>query len=242
MLTNLEFVERVKSIQKNFKTTYMWGTFGSLVSETIISQKSKQYPKWYTTNKISKLRKMVGQNVWAFDCVGIIKSILWGWNGSKNKSYGGATYASNGVPDIDADAMIARCKNVSSDFSKIKIGEVVWKKGHIGVYIGDNLVIECTTNWGSKVVISSIKSPSQYKYRSWTKHGQLPWVDYDGYIKEEEEEEMKPTPLEIEVNNRDQKILSVNVDGSNFVKLRDVAPLMGYKVEYKNGKPILVKE
>lgn len=235
------FVQRAKNIQKNFKTTYMWGTFGSLVSETLIYQKTKQYPTWYKPVKVAKLRKMVGKDVWAFDCVGLIKAILWGWEGRKNCSYGGATYGSNKVPDISADQMIQRCNDVSTNFSNIVPGEVVWTKGHIGIYVGNGLVIECTSSWNSCVQMSAlgnVSSISGYRTRSWTKHGKLPWVDYNA---EEEEEELKPQKIKIEVEGKPKQVLSVNIEGSNFVKLRDIAEATDYETNVKKGVPILTR-
>lgn len=41
-------------------------------------------------------------DTFGFDCVCLIKGVLWGWHGDKNAVYGGATYTSNGVPDIGA--------------------------------------------------------------------------------------------------------------------------------------------
>ena len=116
-----------------------------------------------------------------FDCVCLIKSVLWGWEGS-SKTYGGATYASNGVPDIGADTMITKCSNISTDFSTIEIGEAVWIKGHIGVYVGDGLVVECTPAWENKVQFTALKNigdKAGYHSRTWIKHGKLPYVEYE---------------------------------------------------------------
>ena len=112
----------------------------------------------------------------------LIKGILWGWNGDAGKTYGGAKYASNGVPDTNADGMIQLCKEVSTDFSKIEVGEAVWLKGHIGVYIGDGLAVESTPAWKNCVQVTSVHNigkKSGYKGRKWTKHGKLPFVSYD---------------------------------------------------------------
>ena len=108
--------------------------------------------------------------------------MLWGWSGDLNKTYGGASYASNDVPDIGADQMIKKCENVSTNFNTIKKGEAVWMKGHIGVYIGDGKVIECTPKWsvapGVKISYLENLGFSGGYSRTWTKHGFIPWVDY----------------------------------------------------------------
>jgi len=120
--------------------------------------------------------------VYGFDCVCLIKGVLWGWNGNASKTYGGAGYAVNGVPDIGADTMITKCSGVSTDFSKIVPGEAVWLKGHIGVYIGGGKVIECTPAFKNCVQVTAclnIGAISGMNGRKWTKHGKLPYITYD---------------------------------------------------------------
>jgi hypothetical protein len=46
---------------------------------------------------------------WNFDCVILVKALLWGWHEDKNVAHGGAVYLSNGVPDVDADTLITLC-------------------------------------------------------------------------------------------------------------------------------------
>jgi cell wall-associated NlpC family hydrolase len=116
--------------------------------------------------------------VWGFDCVGLVKGVLWGWNGDESKVYGGAVYASNGVPDLSADAMIGRCTSVSSDMSNIAVGEFLWMKGHCGVYIGNSKVVESSPKWANGVQVTALTA------RNWLKHGKLPWVEYsDGEVR-----------------------------------------------------------
>ena len=118
------------------------------------------------------------------------KGILWDRCGEKTKIYGGATYKANGVPDIGADTMITKCSDLSTDFSKIEVGESVWMKGHIGVYIGDGLAVECTPKWENDVQITACNcTKSGYNRRNWTKHGKLPYVTY---VVEEVKPEIKP--------------------------------------------------
>jgi len=171
-MDNTNFVNKLKNVVEKYKTVYMWGCFGQLVTNNIIEAKAKQYPSWYNKDRIAKFKNLVGKNYFGFDCVCLIKGILWGWNGSKTKAHGGAEYQSNGVPDIDADAMFEKCKNKSTNFNKIELGEAVWLPGHIGIYIGDNKVIECTPIWKDGVQITELKK------RDWKKHGKLPYVEY----------------------------------------------------------------
>ena len=63
--------------------------------------------------------------------------------------------------------------------SNIEVGEAVWMEGHIGVYIGDGLAVECTPKWANKVQITSCnQSVTGYNRRDWTKHGKLPYIEY----------------------------------------------------------------
>lgn len=171
-MTNKEFVDKLLKIVNNYNTVYAYGTFGQKVTKSIINSKTKQYPNWYTTSRINSLLNLVGKNYFCFDCVGLIKGVLWGWNGS-NSSNGGAVYKSNGVPDVNANTLINKCNNVSSDFSNIVMGEVVWMNGHVGVYYKDSQVIECSSAFKNKVQITKLSQ------RKWVKHGRLPWITYE---------------------------------------------------------------
>ena len=176
MMTNIELARKLKEIATKNKTLYVLGCFGAPLTAA--------NKKRYTTNlPYNKSRAaMIGAasaDTFGFDCVCLIKGVLWGWNGDKNAVYGGAKYTSNGVPDIGTDGMIAVCRDVSTDFSKIEIGEAVWLPGHIGVYVGDGLAVECTPKWKNRVQITACnRSVSGYDRRDWAKHGRLPYVTY----------------------------------------------------------------
>lgn len=171
-----DFTSKLYSIATTKKTVYAWGMFGSTIRKDRIVSKAKQYPYWYTERKISSIfAPLYGSKppVWGFDCVGLIKGVLWGWDGDESKVYGGAVYASNSVPDISADAMIERCNNISSDMSNIAVGEFLWMKGHCGVYIGNSKVVESAPKWANGVQVTALSA------RNWLKHGKLPYIIYN---------------------------------------------------------------
>lgn len=176
-----EFVKKLEDIAKNHKTLYVMGCFGAPMTKV----NKTRYINHHKYNQQAARIKCINaatDDTFGFDCVNLIKGVLWGWNGDKKKTYGGAKYNVKGVPDTNADGMIKMCSNVTTDFSKIEVGEAVWCSGHIGVYIGDGLAIECTPAWKNKVQITAVKNISDkagYNSRKWTKHGRLPWIDYD---------------------------------------------------------------
>ena len=171
------FVSKLTDIATSQKTVYAWGMFGSVITKSRVEAKAKQYPYWYTDHKVQSIFvPLYGskQPVWGFDCIGLIKGVLWGWNGDEAKVYGGAVYASNGVPDLSADAMIGKCTNVSTSFSNLSVGEFLWMKGHCGVYIGNGKVVESSPKWKNGVQITALTD------RMWLKHGKLPYIEYSG--------------------------------------------------------------
>lgn len=174
-----EFVKKLEDIAKNYKTLYVMGCFGAPLTKA----NKTRYTTNHEYNKQAARTKFINaasEDTFGFDCVNLIKGVLWGWNGDKKKTYGGAKYNTKGVPDTNADGMIKLCKEVSTDFSKIEVGEAVWCSGHIGVYIGDGLAIECTPAWKNKVQITAVNvKKTGYNTRTWKKHGKLPWIDYD---------------------------------------------------------------
>ena len=181
MMTGRELAEKCLDVARNYRTLYVMGCFGAPMTDS----NKQRYLCNHSYNKRPERSAMIRTataDTFGFDCVCLIKGVLWGWSGEKNSLYGGARYASNGVPDVSADGMIGLCHEVSTDFSKLEIGEALWLEGHIGVYIGDGLAVECTPKWKNKVQITAVgnlgKKPG-YAVRSWTRHGKLPWISYE---------------------------------------------------------------
>lgn len=202
--TGKEFMTAEKLIEllkyaAGLKTIYMYACYGFQVTTATINKKSKQNLNgWYTAANIAKLRKVANETppTWGFDCVNLLKGILWGWTGDTAKVYGGAVYGAHGVPDTNANGMIRKCYDVSDDFSGgLEPGEGLWMEGHWGTYIGGGLCVECTSRWADGVQVTAVWNMGRvagYNGRKWTKHGKLPWIYY-GEAAEDEPAAEKPS-------------------------------------------------
>lgn len=209
----------------------MYACYGFQVTDKTIASKAEQNLNgWYTQKNINKLKAVANEKppVWGFDCVNLIKGILWGWWGNPEKEKGGAVYASNGIPDTNADGMIKRCSGVTDDFSQIEIGEAVWMPGHIGVYIGNGLAVECTPKWKDGVQITAVWNISKqdgFNGRSWTKHGKLPHVNYG----ETTIEDMPTYAL-------GYRVLKRGCDGDDVTELQTMLNTLGYNCGTVDGE------
>lgn len=179
-MTNHELVNKAIDIADNYNTLYVMGCFGS----PLIPMNKERYIKHNQYNARPTRQKLITDasfDTFGFDCINLIKGIVWGWNGDTTAIYGGAGYAINNCPDYDADSMINICKDVSSDFDRVEVGEMLWTTGHAGIYIGKGEAIECTPIWDDGVQHSFVKGmvDSNYKkIREWKKHGKLPFIEY----------------------------------------------------------------
>lgn len=233
MMKAADFCTKALYIAQHCKSYYLWGTFGAPLTGELIVQKAKQYPAHYPDARRAKMAVCAAQgNYWAFDCIGLIKSILWGWNGDRGRAYGGATYAANGVPDLDANTAIERCSGVSTSFAGIVPGEVVWMRGHIGIYIGGGRVVEATAAWDSGVQVSAcgnLGAITGLHTRTWVKHGKLPWVDYSTTKKTEDSEMV--TKKTISIDGKPYTVQAIEKDGENYIRLRSLE-VAGYGIRY----------
>lgn len=186
-MTGQELATACVDVANNYKTLYVMGCFGAPMTE----KNKARYCKNHAYNKKTARTKMIqaaSADTFGFDCVNLIKGLAWGWCGDTTKTYGGASYKSNDVPDKSANGMIKICTDVTKDFSNIQIGEAVWMDGHIGVYIGDGLAVESTPAWKNCVQITAVHNigkKSGYKGRTWTSHGKLPFIEYPEVVVDE---------------------------------------------------------
>lgn len=243
-MDNKTFVEKAIDIAKNYKTLYVMGCFGAPMN----AKNKERYSSNHSYNRQPERTVMIKSataDTFGFDCVGLIKGILWGWSGDKSKTYGGAKYASNGVPDTNADGMIYKCKDVSKDFSNIVPGEVVWKSGHIGIYIGDGLAVEATPAWENKVqitAVANIRYKKGYENRWWTKHGKLPYVEYNTEQAEEKAPEKPSVTYQVyAVGKWWGEITGYNTKDSNGYAGVMGKEISGLRVKLSNGATVTVR-
>lgn len=175
--TAAELAAMCKKVATEYKTLYVMGCFGAPMTAANKERYSRNHSYNQQTVRTVMI-KSATSDTFGFDCVCLIKAILWGWSGNKGHVYGGAAYNTNGVPDINSEQMIAKCKDVSTDFSKLQIGELLWMQGHVGIYIGSGKAVECTPAWKNGVQITDVLNVKSGTGHRWVKHGKLPYVTY----------------------------------------------------------------
>lgn len=151
---------------------YWFGCFGQLGSDYLYRTKKEQYPNYYNFSYDS-YAKDFGSRV--CDCAGLIKWFLWS-DSMSNKS---PTYKSS--EDVGATGFYNGCteKGYISTMPDIA-GLLVFKgnddtKSHVGVYIGNGLVVEAKGhNYG--VVQSSLKN------NNWSYWGKCKWISYGAVV------------------------------------------------------------
>lgn len=187
VMTSEEFIEKAK-LAASVPTLYIKGCFGAPMTD----YNKKRYTNNNSYNKAPARKKLIeaaDENTFGFDCVCLVKGILWGWKADTSQVYGGAAYKANGVPDFPVDptknspGMMDYCTERSTDFSNIVPGEVLHNPGHAGIYIGDGLAIEATARWKDGVQITAVANLGNNKKvansRTWQEHGKLQWVEYE---------------------------------------------------------------
>ena len=154
---------------------YWNGSFGQAASKEFYDQKKRQYPTKYQWEYDPKEE---GSKV--HDCVGLIKGYLWCDNPEDT------TPVYNASQDLN-DSMIRDACTTKGSISTIPEvpGTLVFKTGHVGIYIGNGEVIEARgRSYG--VVKTKLNA------RGWTSWGYHPDITYEEPKKEEPKPEAKP--------------------------------------------------
>ena len=178
--TGAELAKMAVQIARSAKTLYVHGCFGWPMNQQNKQRAIKNSTFNAGEGRNEKIRSATA-DTFGFDCVCLVKALLWGWCGDSKKNYGGAAYTSNGVPDINDAQMLSVCKEVSSDFSDVQLGEYLWTDGHCGIYVGNGMAVECTYRWNDGVQETTVFNITgeKGKGRYWKKHGKLPYITYE---------------------------------------------------------------
>lgn len=214
-MTNKEFVQQVQNILAQ-KTIYAKGAIGTYVTESTINSLRKSYPVWYYASKIkSRYAPLYGKGYYAFDCSGMIKQAIWGFEPQQKDYRCTKGYEINGISDFQVDTVssIKKVAVISEDWKNIEVGEILFTPGHVGVYIGEGLAIECTTAWTcnvQKTAVQNIGKKNGYNSRSWKYHGKLYCIDY-------EKEKEQPDTVTVKLNVLKKGVKSEQVKTLQFI-------------------------
>ena len=185
VMTAKKLIQKLKKIAKSYTTLYVMGCYGAPLTGANVARYCNNHSYNQSPERTRMIQNAANKNppVYGFDCVNLIKGVLWGWCGNASDTYGGAVYRSNGVPDVNADTLFAGCSDISADFSRLEEGAALWMPGHIGVFIGDGLAVECTPAFKNCVQITAVLNLGAkpgYNARTWARHGKLTYIEYQG--------------------------------------------------------------
>lgn len=162
---NLDLVKWAVHAQEN-RWGYVYGTYGSVLDETLLTDKISQYP-----NEVGSYEDFIRQH-WlggrTVDCVGLIKGYSW-----YNTEPAYLEIGANGMPDIGADMMFENASEKGTiDTIPEILGLAVWHEGHIGIYIGNGEVIQAA-NTNAGVIRTPIGQSG------WTHWLKIPYISYN---------------------------------------------------------------
>lgn len=117
-----------------------------------------------------------------------------------------------------------------STISKAPIGAAVWQKGHIGIYIGNGeYIAEDGSAYGCRK-----NKLSKAAFTHW-----LRLKDIDYTVKEEVDEVVEQANLI--VNGKEYTVERILKDGTNYIKIRDIADVLGYEISNQGSTAVLTK-
>lgn len=144
---------------------YVWGTSGEVLSRSKLSSLIDTYPDEVGGYAVFIQNNWLGRRT--ADCSGLIRGYCWLDPDTREIIYG-----SNGIPALTADGMYQSSteKDTIDTIPEIP-GLAVWRKGHIGIYIGGGQVIEAKgTVYG--VVQTNLSDGT------WTHWLKVPYITY----------------------------------------------------------------
>ena len=178
-----------------------------------------------TQDDFDTLKSLYGGKVWDIDAKKIGKVCV--------DCSGLITWACN-VPLSSAGwNAAASVKNTISTIRTAPVGALVWRVGHIGVYSG--------IKNGEPHYIAA--DGSQYGVREVpvSKNTFTHWLLVEDVFTYEEVDEVVEK-AKIIIDGKEQDVQRILKDGTNYIRIRDIADLLGYKVSSKGSTAILTKK
>lgn len=177
-----------------------------------------------TLAKYNQLKSMYGDLVWnsdknkvgkvCCDCSGLIS---WATGIIRN---------SQGYHDTALEVQPI------STINKAPIGAAVWQKGHIGIYIGNGeYIAEDGSAYGCRK-----NKLSKAGFTHW-----LRLKDIDYTVKQEVDDEVVEQAKLI-VNGKEYTVERILKGGTNYIKIRDIADVLGYEIGNQGSTAVLTKK
>lgn len=161
---NVDLAEWAKQAYAK-KWGYVYGTYGEVLTESILTIKISQFPEQVGDNAELIRRHWLGGRT--ADCIGLIKGYAW-----FNCDTGQIEYRSNGVRDTGSDPMLDMATEEGTIDTMPDIpGIAVWMDGHIGIYVGDGQTIHAA-NTELGVIMTPLAQSG------WTHWLKIPYISY----------------------------------------------------------------
>ena len=204
-MTGQELVAFAKS---KLGVPYVYGMKGTILTESNYNNLKRMYGDLIWDSDRQKIGKI------CCDCSGLISWATGIVRSSQN-------YHDTAL-EIQPIATIA----------KAPIGVAVWRKGHIGIYIGNGeYIAEDGSAYGCR-----INSLQKAKFTHWLRLKDIDYTD-----KQEADDEMVEQSKMI-VDGKEYTVERILKNGTNYVKIRDLAELLGYVVTSQGSTAVLTKK
>lgn len=117
---------------------YVWGTYGNILTKSSLASLSETYPTQVGADEFHDYieANYIGRH--CVDCAGLIKSYMW-----YDFDSGSFVYGSNDFADGNTEYIFTNSPDTGTIDTMPDIpGLGVYHKGHVGIYIGNGVVIE----------------------------------------------------------------------------------------------------